>query len=54
MQIASQLNYNITIRHATFVCAINSFGKLAKLAQSVEQRIGNIQRMEVCVPRLTI
>ena len=31
------LNYNITIKHATYIYAINSIRKLVRLAQLIEQ-----------------
>ena len=34
-------NYNITIKHATFICAINGIRELVGLAQVVEQWTGN-------------
>ena len=34
-------NYNIIIKHATFICAINSIRKLVRLAQLVEQWTSN-------------
>ena len=39
--ITSQSNYNIVIKHATFIYAINSIRKLVRLAQVVEQWTGN-------------
>ena len=38
---SQHLNYNITIKHATFICAINSIRKLVRLAQLVEQWTSN-------------
>ena len=36
-----KLNYNIIIKHATFIYAISSIRKLVRLAQVVEQWTGN-------------
>ena len=35
-----QLNYNIIIKHATFIYAISNIRKLVRLAQVVEQWTG--------------
>ena len=51
--ILIKFSYNITLRHAPFIYAINSIRKLVRLAQLIEQWTG-ISAVGVRVPRLTI